>query len=78
MCVLNKSIFEKNLLKIDKIVNKLFPKLVYYCILLRYILVNSYIYIYIERERENYLPYSVNLGEYFVQWANDSLIRRCS
>ena len=52
MCVLNKSIFEKNLLKIDKIVNKLFPKLVYYCILLRYILVNSYIYIYIYRERE--------------------------
>ena len=78
MCVLNKSIFEKNLLKIDKIVNKLFPKLVYYCILLRYILVNSYIYIERERERENYLPYSVNLGEYFVQWANDSLIRRCS
>ena len=78
MCVLNKSIFEKNLLKIDKIINKLFPKLIYYCILLRYILVNSYIYIYRERERENYLPYSVNLGEYFVQWANDSLIRRCS
>ena len=55
MCVLNKSIFEKNLLKIDKIVNKLFSKLVYYCILLRYILVNSYIYIYIEREREREL-----------------------
>ena len=52
MCVLNKSIFEKNLLKIDKIVNKLFPKLVYYCILLRYILVNSYRERERERERE--------------------------
>ena len=46
MCVLNKSIFEKNLLKIDKVVNNLYSKLVYYCILLRCILVNS------SRERE--------------------------
>ena len=45
---INKSIFEKILLKIEKIAktfsfsNKLFPKLVYYCVLLGHTLVKSY------------------------------------
>ena len=51
MCALrahiNKSIFEKVLLKIEKVVktfsisDKLFPKLVYYCVLLGHTLVKS-------------------------------------
>ena len=45
---INKSIFEKVLLEIEKVVktfsfpNKLFLKLVYYCVLLRHTLVKSY------------------------------------
>ena len=45
---INKSIFEKVLLGIEKVVktfsfpNKLFPKLVYYCVLLGHTLVKSY------------------------------------
>ena len=56
MCALrahiNKSIFGKVLLEIKKVVktfsisDKLFPKLVYYCVPLGHTLVKSFIYLY--------------------------------
>ena len=58
MCALrahiNKSIFGKILLRIEKVVktfsisDKTFPKLVYYCVPLGHTLIKSYIYIYIK------------------------------